>query len=56
MRVLKSDNEPIYTDADLIGILKGTNAGFGILYKRHKSYCINFMKSIVNRQHKVDKI
>lgn len=44
MRVVKSDNEPIYTDADLIRILKETNDSIGILYKRHKNYCINFMK------------
>lgn len=46
MKVVKSDNEPIYTDADLIRVLKETNDSIGILYKRHKNYCINFMKSM----------
>ena len=46
MRVVKSDHESSYTDADLIRILKETNDSIDILYRRHKSYCINFMKSM----------
>ena len=46
MRVVRNNDESNYTDADLISSLKEGADGLDLLYKRHKSYCINFMKSM----------
>jgi RNA polymerase sigma factor (sigma-70 family) len=46
MRVVANNDKSNYTDADLIEILKKGTDGLGQLYERHKSYCINFMKSM----------
>lgn len=46
MRVVSNNDESNYTDADLISSLKEGADGLDLLYKRHKSYCINFMKSM----------
>jgi RNA polymerase sigma factor (sigma-70 family) len=47
MRVVRSDRESSYTDIELVNLLKEDhNETLGILYKRHKNYCINFMKSM----------
>jgi RNA polymerase sigma factor (sigma-70 family) len=48
MRVVKKNDESSYTDADLISVLKDGSEGLDLLYRRHKSYCINFMKSMYN--------
>ena len=46
MRVVRSDSESSYTDIELINLLKENNDSLSLLYKRHKAYCINFMKSM----------
>jgi RNA polymerase sigma factor (sigma-70 family) len=46
MRVVRNDNESNYTDAELVNSIKEGGDGLDILYKKHKSYCINFMKSM----------
>jgi len=46
MRVVANNNNSNYTDADVINTLREGADGLDLLYKRHKSYCINFMKSI----------
>lgn len=46
MRVVRNNDESNYTDADLISSLREGADGLDLLYKRHKSYCINFMKSM----------
>ena len=46
MRVVRSNSESSFTDIELINILKANNGSLSILYKRHKAYCINFMKSM----------
>ncbi len=45
MRVVRS-NDQSYTDAELVSILKQSIDGIGILYNRHKSYCMNIMKGM----------
>jgi RNA polymerase sigma factor (sigma-70 family) len=46
MRVVRNDNESNYTDTELVNSIKEGGDGLDILYKKHKSYCINFMKSM----------
>lgn len=46
MRVVRNNDESNYTDADLISSLREGADGLDLLYNRHKSYCINFMKSM----------
>ena len=46
MRVVRNYDESDYTDADLISSLREGAEGLDLLYRRHKSYCINFMKSM----------
>lgn len=46
MRVVRNNDESNYTDADLISSLREGADGLDLLYKQHKSYCINFMKSM----------
>lgn len=46
MRVVRNNDDSSYTDADLISVLKESADGLDVLYRRHKSYCINFMKSM----------
>jgi len=46
MRVVSNNDKSNYTDADFISSLRESNEGLDQLYKRHKSYCINFMKSM----------
>lgn len=46
MRVVSNNDESNYTDADLISSLREDADGLDLIYKRHKSYCINFMKSM----------
>lgn len=46
MRVVRNNDDSSYTDADLISVLKESTDGLDLLYRRHKSYCINFMKSM----------
>ena len=35
-----------YTDAELITMLKVSSDALDIIYKKHKTYCINFMKAM----------
>ena len=45
MRVVRNNDEN-YTDAEIVRILKESIDGIGILYDRHKSFCINRMKTM----------
>jgi len=56
MRVVKSYAESIYTDSELINNLKEGNDSINILYKRHKNYCINFMKSMYKDHDEINDI
>ena len=40
-------------DIELIDQLRLSNSALNILYKRHKSYCISFMKSMYNDQDEI---
>lgn len=46
MRVVANNSNTNYTDKDVINALRESDNGLDLLYKRHKSYCINFMKSM----------
>jgi DNA-directed RNA polymerase specialized sigma24 family protein len=46
MRLVTNNDNSTYTDADVIKALRESADGLGQLYERHKSYCINFMKSM----------
>lgn len=48
MRVVNFREPNSYTDQELISLLGGGGEALSIVYKRHKSYCINFMKSMYN--------
>lgn len=48
MRVVNFREPNSYTDQELISLLKEDSEALSIVYKRHKSYCINFMKSMYN--------
>lgn len=48
MRVVNFREPNSYTDQELISLLKDDSEALSIVYKRHKSYCINFMKSMYN--------
>lgn len=48
MRVVSFREPNSYTDHELISLLKEDSEALSIVYKRHKSYCINFMKSMYN--------
>lgn len=48
MRVADFKEPNSYTDQELISLLKEDSEALSIVYKRHKSYCINFMKSMYN--------
>lgn len=39
-------NDP--TDLDLVNLLRNDSENLSIVYKRHKNYCINFMKKMYN--------
>jgi hypothetical protein len=56
MRVVRNNDESNYTDADLISILKEGSDGLDVLYRQHKSYCINFMKSMYNDHEEIKDI
>lgn len=46
MRVIANNSTSNYTDEDVINSLRENINSLDVLYKRHKSYCINFMKSM----------
>jgi RNA polymerase sigma factor (sigma-70 family) len=46
MRVVANNSNSNYTDTEVINSLRESDNGLDLLYKRHKSYCINFMKSM----------
>lgn len=48
MRVVSFKEPNNYTDEELINLLREDSDALSIIYKRHKSYCINFMKSMYN--------
>lgn len=48
MRVVNFREPNSYTDQELISLLKEDSEALSIVYKRHKSYCMNFMKSMYN--------
>jgi RNA polymerase sigma factor (sigma-70 family) len=56
MKVVRDDNEMVYTDVELINTLKENGDNLHLLYKRHKSYCINFMKSMYNDHEEIKDI
>jgi DNA-directed RNA polymerase specialized sigma24 family protein len=48
MRLVHRNKIQEYTDDELLMKLKESVNGIEILYKRHKEYCINYMRSITN--------
>lgn len=48
MRVVSFKKPDDYSDGEIIGLLREGSDALSIIYKRHKSYCINFMKSMYN--------
>ncbi len=48
MKVVSFKEPNNYTDEELINLLREDSDALSIIYKRHKSYCINFMKSMYN--------
>jgi RNA polymerase sigma factor (sigma-70 family) len=46
MRAVRSDGDQNYSDVELIHFLKENKEGMSVLYKKHKVYCLNFMKSM----------
>ena len=47
MRLIKIKTTP-YTDAELIELFKTSNDALDIIYRRHKEYCLNFMRAMYN--------
>lgn len=56
MRVVNFREPNSYTDQELISLLKEGSEALSIVYKRHKSYCINFMKSMYNEYDEIKDI
>ena len=56
MRVADFKEPNSYTDQELISLLKEDSEALSIVYKRHKSYCINFMKSMYNEYDEIKDI
>ena len=48
MRLISFKEPNDYTDGELISLVKEDSDALSIIYKRHKSYCTNFMKSMYN--------
>lgn len=48
MRVVSFKKPDDYSDEEVIGLLREDSEALSIVYERHKSYCINFMKSKYN--------
>lgn len=46
MKAVKNKYDNTYSDAELIAMLKNSSEALDIVYKKHKDYCINFMKAM----------
>jgi RNA polymerase sigma factor (sigma-70 family) len=42
------DKHTVLTDSELIDLVKESNGKIDLLYVKHKSYCINFMRKMIN--------
>lgn len=56
MKVVSFKEQDNYSDEELISLLRGGSDALSIIYKRHKSYCINFMKSMYNDHDEIKDI
>jgi RNA polymerase sigma factor (sigma-70 family) len=56
MRIVSNNFDPEYTDAELVEVLKERRDRLAVLYKRHKEYCTNFMKSMYKDHMEVEDI
>jgi len=56
MKVVSFNEPGNYSDEELITLLREGSDAMSIIYKRHKSYCINFMKSMYNDHDEIKDI
>ena len=56
MKVVSSNDHNSYSDEELINLLKENGDALSIVYKRHKLYSINFMKSMFNDHNEIKDI
>jgi RNA polymerase sigma factor (sigma-70 family) len=56
MKIIGKNNISDFSDNELINKLKEGADGIDMLYKRHKDYCMNFMKSKYNDYEEVNDI
>lgn len=56
MKVVSFKEQDNYSDEELISLLREGSDALSIIYKRHKTYCINFMKSMYNDHDEIKDI
>ncbi len=56
MRVVSFKESSSYSDEELVTRLRESSEALSIVYKRHKAYCINFMKSMYNDSDEINDI
>lgn len=56
MKVVSFKEHDKYSDEELVSLLREGSDALSIIYKRHKSYCINFMKSMYNDRDEIKDI
>ena len=56
MEQIRLAGENNYTDNELLNLLKEDSKTLSIVYRRHKKYCINFMKSMYDEYDEIKDI
>ncbi len=56
MRAIQNNYNNSYTETELISMLKESSDALAIVYKKHKTYCINFMKTMYNEFDEIQDI
>ncbi|MBS0647301.1 MAG: sigma-70 family RNA polymerase sigma factor [Verrucomicrobia bacterium] len=56
MKVVSFKEQDNYSDEELISLLREGSDALSIIYKRHKTYCINFMKRMYNDHDEIKDI